>query len=130
MLTRQMRRFLATGLLATGVHFVVATASIELLRLQPAPANAVAFVAATIASYLVNTLWSFSSAISGVTLYRFSVVQLLGVVLAAMVSGGVDLAGFHYVVGILAVPVFVTPVTYSLHRAWTYKSRRDGEELA
>ncbi|HEY0687070.1 MAG TPA: GtrA family protein [Steroidobacter sp.] len=122
-LSVQVRRFLLSGVLATAVHFAVALAMIETAHAEPAIANAVAFTVATAFSYVINTLWSFGSSIDGRTLARFVTVQLLGVVLAAAVSGTVDWLGGHYIVGIICVPVFVTPVTYTLHRLWTYRPR-------
>ncbi len=122
-LTAQVRRFLLSGVLATAVHFVVAASLIERAHTEPALANAVAFTVATAFSYVINTLWSFNSSIEGRTLVRFVLVQLLGVALAAGVSGTVDWLGLHYIIGILCVPLFVTPVTYTLHRLWTYRPR-------
>lgn len=121
-LTVQVRRFLLSGVLATAVHFVVAVTLIEQARTEPAIANAVAFVVATCVSYVVNTLWSFGSAIGGRTLLRFAVVQAVGVLLTAGVTGTIDLLGLHYLVGVACVPLFVTPVTYTLHRLWTYRA--------
>jgi putative flippase GtrA len=121
-LSVQLRRFLLSGVLATGVHFVVAVTMIRHGQAEPALANAVAFVVATMFSYVINTLWSFGGAIGGPTLVRFCMVQLLGVALAALVSGTVDWLGLHYLIGIACVPLFVTPVTYTLHRLWTYRT--------
>jgi putative flippase GtrA len=120
-LTPQVRRFILSGILATVIHTVIAATLIERWRLEPAYANAIAFSVATAVSYIVNTLWSFSGALGGVTLGRFVLVQLLGVCLAAGVSGTADLLGLHYLIGIVCVPLFVTPVTYTLHRIWTYR---------
>lgn len=110
-----------SGLLATGVHVGIAATLIEHGHAQPAYANAIAFSVATAVSYVVNTLWSFSGALGGATLGRFVLVQLLGVCLAAGVSGTADLLGLHYLIGIVCVPLFVTPVTYTLHKIWTYR---------
>lgn len=126
-LSPQLRRFLLSGLLATGVHFAVAVSLIRQGQAEPAPANAIAFVVATAFSYVINTLWSFGSAVGGVTLIRFVLVQLLGVALAALVSGTADRLGLHYVIGTACVPLFVTPITYTLHRLWTYRARAQAQ---
>ena len=123
MLSVQLRRFLLSGVLATAVHFAVAVTLIRHGHAEPAAANAIAFVVATAFSYVINTLWSFGGVMGGPTLTRFIAVQLLGVVLAALVSGTADKLGLHYVIGTALVPVFVTPVTYTLHRLWTYRAR-------
>lgn len=123
MLSVQLRRFLVSGVLATAVHFAVAVTLIRQGHAEPAIANAIAFVVATAFSYVINTLWSFGGIMGGPTLARFLIVQLLGVGLAALVSGTADRLGLHYVIGTALVPVFVTPVTYTLHRLWTYRAR-------
>lgn len=102
---------------------------VEWVHAAPALANAIAFAVATVVSYVINTLWSFSVALDAATLARFVVVQMFGVALAALVSGGIDSLGAHYLIGIVCVPLFVTPVTYNLHKLWTYRRQpapRDG----
>lgn len=122
MLSLQLRRFLLSGLLATAVHFTIALGLIRQGQAEPAVANAMAFVVATAFSYVINTLWSFGGVMGGPTLVRFLTVQTLGVGLAALVSGTADRLGLHYVIGTACVPLFVTPVTYTLHRLWTYRT--------
>jgi putative flippase GtrA len=118
---QQVFRFLVSGVLATAFHAAIATALIEFLDAKPVTANVAAFSAATILSYLVNTLWSFSSSVSRTTLTRFWIVALLGGCLTAGVSGAVDAWGGHYLIGIACVVMTVPPVTFALHRRWTYR---------
>ena len=84
-------------------------------------ANGIAFLLATIFSYTINTLWSFSSLLHRRTLVRFGVVTILGGVLAMLISGLADIHGLHYAIGIALVATFVPPVTFLLHNSWTYK---------
>lgn len=114
-------RFLVSGLLVTAFHALVAAGLIELFSLTPALANAIAFVMATIASYLANTLWSFSSAIGPGNLGRFIVVSLVGLGITAGVSGFISHLGWHYAIGIAAVVLTVPPATFLLHHFWTYR---------
>ncbi len=116
-----LQRFLVTGVLNTLCHAVVAVAMIELAHAGPTLANVVAFVIATAMSYLINTLWSFSHRISGVTLLRFILVSLVGVGITAAVAHTAAALGAHYLVGILCVALTNAPVTYLLHRFWTYR---------
>lgn len=126
-LSPQVRRFIVSGALATVVHFAVAAALIELQHAPPALANAVASTVAMLFSYVINTLWSFGGAIGGPTLVRFVIVQVLGVGLAAGVSGTADWLGLHYILGTMCVILFVTPFTYTLHRLWTYRPRTSNQ---
>lgn len=105
----------------TGLHVIIAAGYIQMVRADPPVANAIAFAAATLCSYALNTLWSFSSAPDGRNFRRFVLVSLLGCALAATVSGLAERSGFHYGVGIAFVVLTVPPMTFLLHSYWTYR---------
>ena len=118
---KQAKRFIVSGLLVTGLHFVVATIFIHLVSPVPALANGIAFMVATSFSYFINTLWSFSRPLHGKTMTRFILVSIVGCLLAMAVSGLADFYGMHYAIGIAWVAVTVPPVTFLLHSFWTYR---------
>lgn len=118
---RRLVRFGLTGLLVTGVHFIVAVLFVEYVISNPPLANGVAFAFATIASYLINTVWSFSGKLHGKTLFRFVTVSTIGLFLSISVSWIVWELGFNYLVGICVVALTMPPVTFVLHNAWTYR---------
>jgi putative flippase GtrA len=120
-LLRQAKRFMVSGLLVTGLHVFIATSFINLVFPVPALANGVAFVVATAFSYYINTLWSFSRPPHRKNLIRFLSVSMLGCLLAVFISGHADLHGFHYGIGIASVAAIVPPVTFLLHKYWTYR---------
>jgi putative flippase GtrA len=120
-LKRQVLRFAFSGLLVTGLHVFIAATFIQIVLLAPSLANGVAFVVATIFSYLIHTTWSFSSQLHGRNLLRFCVVSLIGLFLAMSVSGVAHYYGLHYWYGIFFVVCTVTPVTFLLHHFWTYR---------
>lgn len=121
MLTKRALRFAVSGVLVTGVHILVASIFIQHLLPVPSVANGFAFVVATVFSYLVNTIWSFSSPLHGRTLLRFGIVSIVGLSLAMAVSGTAEYFGFHYLHGILLVAIFIPPMTFVLHNFWTYR---------
>ncbi len=121
-LVTKFARFALTGLLLTGVHTILAAAFIELVSALPPIANGLAFASATVLSYLINTHWSFSAKLSRSTFRKFLIVSVFGFVLAMLVSWLMQLAGYHYLLGILAVALCVPPVTFLLHNFWTYKT--------
>ena len=121
---RQARRFALSGTVATGLHVAVATGLIVLLLTAPPVANAVAFVLASAFSYLINTLWSFSSTPSWRTLFRFILVLLVGSLVAFTASSIAQYYGFHYVVGFVLVVITAPPLTFLLHKVWTYSEPR------
>jgi putative flippase GtrA len=117
----QLRRFLATGVINTLVHTIVAVALIKLFSANQTAANVIAFILATLVSYLVNTLWSFGRALSGRTLKRFVTVAMIGATVTALVARTAESLGAHYLVGIGCVAVTVAPMTFLLHKYWTYR---------
>lgn len=120
-LLRQAKRFVVSGLLVTGLHVLIATSFIRMVSPVPPLANGVAFIVATGFSYFVNTLWSFSRPLDGKNMRRFVLVSVVGCFLAMTVSGLADFLDMHYGIGIVWVAVTVPPVTFLLHRFWTYR---------
>lgn len=121
LLTKQALRFAFSGLLVTGLHVIIATAFIRIVLPSPSLANGVAFLVATVFSYLVNTMWSFSSPLHGRNLFRFCFVSSIGLFLAMAISGAAQYYGLHYWYGIGFVVCTIPPVTFLLHSFWTYK---------
>lgn len=116
-----MVRFALTGGAVTGLHVILAIFLIEVLGLSPPLANGAAFACATIASYFVNTLWSFSQPLHGRSLARFCVVAVIGASVSVGISAGASALGLHYLVGIAAVVACVPILSFVLHSLWTYR---------
>ncbi len=114
-------RFAVTGVFVTALHALVAVMFINFVTPQPPLANGVAFAVATVVSYLINTIWSFSARLHGRTLLRFLLVSLGGFVLAMFVAWAAQMAGMHYLLGIGAVALTVPAFTFVLHNFWTYR---------
>lgn len=113
--------FAVTGVLSTALHYAVAMSFMRLVWNSPAAANGLAFIVATVFSCVVNTLWSFSRRLSAAVFRRFGTVSVVGCLLSSLVAGTADRLGLSNQVGILCVVLCVTPVTYLLHRHWTYR---------
>lgn len=120
-LLRRALRFAMTGLLVTALHAVAAVLFMHLILANPPLANGFAFLVATVVSYLINTLWSFSSRLHGRTLYRFVLVSTGGFGLAMLVAWVAQCAGLNYLEGIAAVALIIPVFTFILHNFWTYR---------
>lgn len=120
----QLIRFGITGLMATGIHVVVAVTLITQLSTLPYVANPIAFLTATGFSYATNTLWSFSSRMSHRTLSRYARVSLFGCLATMAIAAAAEAAHLDYRIGILLVIALVTPITFALHSLWTYRPAR------
>ena len=118
---QQAQRFFVSGVLVTGLHVLVAASAIRFLWVSPMFANGLAFVTATVVSYVINTRWSFSSSFQSRSFLRFCVVSVIGCLLAMTVSGVADAYGWSYWTGIAAVVMVVPPTTFLLHSLWTYR---------
>lgn len=115
-------RFGLTGLTTTGVHFLVAIALVELLHTSPTVANGVAFVTATVTSFVINTLWSFKSRVDVQTFTRYVTVAAVGLGLTLALSSLLDGLGVHYILAIFLITLINPPIIFVLHNAWTYRT--------
>lgn len=120
-LTKRALRFTVSGVLVTGLHILIASTFMQYVLPVPPLANGFAFVVATAFSYLVNTIWSFSSPLHGRILLRFCIVSIVGLSLAMAVSGAAEYFGLHYLQGIFLVAIIIPPMTFILHNFWTYR---------
>ncbi|MFE8032212.1 GtrA family protein [Thiohalocapsa marina] len=120
-MAKRFMRFASTGVFVTFLHAITAELTITNHVFRPPVANGVAFVVATIASYYINTAWSFSGAFRVDTLIRFTVVTTIGFMVAMAVATVVDNMGASHRWGIFAVAVTLPPLTFLLHFFWTYR---------
>jgi putative flippase GtrA len=119
-LPRQIARFLASGVAASGTHYALYLALVAAGLLGPAPATVVGFCAGTLVSYALNSRYTFAVAGSRSTFARFWVVTLLG---GALNTGLVMvLAGhLHYApAGVVAI-VAAAAFNFTGHRLWTFR---------
>ncbi len=118
---KKFLRFTLSGLLVSLAHVTVAYTLIQLFLLDLSIANSIAFLIATLFSYFINTLWSFSSELQKMNFLRFLLVSFIGLLLVIVVSKITQHYELDYWYGIGFVVCMVPPVTFSLHYAWTYR---------
>ncbi len=118
---QKLFRFGLSGLIASGLHTLVAIMAITMAQLSPATANGLAFLIATLLSYQLNTRWSFSAVVERKNFYRFIIVSAIGLLLAVSISGIAEHFGFNYLIGIALVVCTVPIVSFLFHNFWTYK---------
>ncbi|CAB3747695.1 sugar translocase [Burkholderia sp. MSh2] len=114
-------RFGVSGLGSTALHALIAAALFALFDATPVIANAVAFACSTAFSYLANTLWSFSAPVTWGNFVRFLAVATAGLVVTMLLAHGTETLGLARAWSIVAVVLCVPPVTFLLHRLWTYR---------
>jgi putative flippase GtrA len=120
-LTRKITRFTITGVINTGLYVAIAFVLIEYFNTPTVIASCIAYCAATLYSYLANTLWSFSNSIKRTNMYRFFTVSTTGMIIAILISFAAESLGLHYGIGIIVVVIVIPISTFLLHYFWTYK---------
>jgi len=106
-LLRQVAKFATVGGGATGVHVLTALALNSLLQVAPLRANFVAFLVASLVSYMGNWFWTFD----GTSHHAFSLPRFAALSLScfavnqAIVYGVVEL--LHQPLWLAMVPVVV-----------------------
>lgn len=84
-------------------------------------ANMAAFSINTVFSFSMNTWLNFSVPFTLQKWLKFCAVSVLGLALTAAIAALAESYGLHYGYGILMVVVAVPPLTFYLHRNWTYR---------
>jgi putative flippase GtrA len=122
-LARQASRFVLTGILATAAHAVTVILLVSALTPPPSQvtANACAFLFANIFSYVLNSLWSFSTPLRGKSYAKFLTVSCIGFLGTLLVAYIAELRGLTPVMGIILVVSIMTPISFLLHRSWSFR---------
>jgi putative flippase GtrA len=115
-------RFGLAGLATTLLHIAIASVLFRQWEVNASWANAISFAFANLFSYVVNSLWSFGKRIELASWRRFLSVSLVGWLLTFMIARGVEMAGGHFYLGLLAVISIVPVASYCLHRMFTFRS--------
>lgn len=121
-------RFGLTGVANTGMHALVAFLclngfflGVAGLVVGPVVANGVAFAVATIFSYVVNTLWTFSAEMNRKNFQRFGCVAVIGLMAAMLLAKLSELIGLPPIGSVVLVVCVMPVINFGLHSLWTYK---------
>lgn len=122
-MVRQLTRFLATGGLSTVIHMCTVLGVVHFVVPMPSQvlANGIAFLVANSFSYVVNSLWSFTTPLQGLRFLKFlsvSLIGFMGTLLVAFLAEQIGLTPFG---GVILVVCTVTPISFILHRYWTFR---------
>lgn len=118
---RQLWRFMCVGAFTTGLHMIVAVATLHILNVGTLEANVAAFTAATVFSYSLNSYWSFEKEIALASFVKFIFVGIINLTLIILISVVNDIGGWRSEIGILLAAVLVPPMSFVLHKIWTFR---------
>jgi putative flippase GtrA len=114
-------KFGVTGITSTAIYVALSYTMINVLAFKIIVSSTLAFAAASVFSYLVNTFWSFSGQPGLNNLLKFIAVTAIGSVISSSILKYAILAGFGYRAGIIMILLIVPLVTFIAHHAWTYR---------
>ena len=122
----QLKRFLAVGLLATTVHFLVLMSCVEFLAMNVAIASATGFLLGLVVNYWLNRNYTFSSnAPHSITAIRFGAVAGTGFLINTLMMTFLDGIGWLPYLQAQCVTTGVVLVWNFLCNAlWTFKSEK------
>jgi putative flippase GtrA len=117
----QLFKFGVIGVVATGVHVVIATIAIKKFTANQIIANCLAFIIASFVSYIGHAKITFNSPMNRASLAKFLVVNGVGFLTALIVSSIAEYYRLPYQLGIALVVTTVPIASYLLHRLWTFR---------
>lgn len=119
--SRSFVRYLAVGVVATGVHYAVLAACVEAALLAPSRAAALgAWVGAQVA-FMGNAWFTFVAAPRTFAAWlRFQATALLGALLSFAVVGIGVRMGLHYLLAQVPATLLAVLVTYEVNRRWSF----------
>lgn len=118
-------RFAVVGAIVTVTHTAVFAAAIEVARIEPVTANALAFCVAVLVGYVLNRRWTFAAHGAGhARLWRYVAGALAGLAVNSTIMAAV-VHGAHWspYVGLALAIVFVPPLTFTLNQFWVFRPR-------
>lgn len=117
-----MLSYALIGGLATGVHYLVLVALVELTDVDAGLAAATGATCGALAAYAGNRRFTFASAAAHRrALPRFLLVAALGAITSAtLVFAGTEWFGLHYLVPQVAATLLVLFAGFTANRRWTF----------
>jgi putative flippase GtrA len=117
-------RFGVVGVVATLVHTAVFAAGIELARIEPVTANAIAFGVAVLLGYALNRSWTFAHHAEHGRLWRYFIGAVIGLACnSAIMYVAVHLAQWSPYVGLVVALLVVPPLSFALNQLWVFRPR-------
>ena len=119
---RQGGTFLIVGLIATGVHAVMALAARDLAHASAIAATSTGYVCAVGVSYLGNARFTFGRpALHGAQIARFLVVSLLGFAANLAITWGLaNRLGWPFPATLAVIVVVIPALSFTASKLWAF----------
>jgi putative flippase GtrA len=123
---REFIRFAVTGGLSLLLNMAIVIFLTERVGLNYLVSMATCFLTVTFISYWLNRVWTFrkTGAAASQDLLRYIIVTAVQLVLSLTTcSFCVEVLHIPYVIAMLMLSVLLVPVTFFLHRRWSFDLR-------
>lgn len=102
------------------IHGAVLIFAVEQLSIDVVISNLLAFCIANLSSYLMNSRLTFKKAMSFLRYLRFFLASMLSLGLTLFISWVAEFYGAHYLVGFLAIVIFVPALSFLVMKFWAF----------
>jgi putative flippase GtrA len=122
----ELIRFIATGSLSVALNLLIVAVSTEWLGLHYLLSLGICFIIVTVLSFCLNRWWTFRKVEGGVPidLARYCLIAL-GHLLVSLGACAicVEIFHLHYLVAMAMLSIAFVPITFLLHRYWSFGLR-------
>jgi putative flippase GtrA len=116
----QLIRFFLVGLIAALAYVAVMALVVDGLHGRLLLGAFLAFVFATLISFVGNAVWSFGARPTAANAVRFFIVNTVGLLLNLAIAWAMERAGAHYLLVSLVVLIVVPMFNFAGHRLITF----------
>ena len=116
----QFTKFGLVGLINTLIHAVILFAAVEVSKLHPVVGNFMAFLGANMASFIMNSYWTFKTAPEVRRYGKFLTSSLLALGLTLGIAGIFEFLDIHYGLGFLCIILLVPALNYWMLKRWAF----------
>ena len=116
----QFTKFGLVGLINTLIHAVILFAAVEVSKLHPVVGNFMAFLGANMASFIMNSYWTFKTAPEVRRYGKFLTSSLLALGLTLGIAGIFEFLAIHYGLGFLCIILLVPALNYWMLKRWAF----------
>ena len=118
---KKIIRFIFAGSFVTLIYILSGLFLLTFFSISPVVANGFAFVIANLVSYIIHTLWSFSTKFKKNNFFKFYIVSFCGFLISLIFPAIGQSFNLDKSLAIIVTSITIPLFTFLLHHLWTYK---------
>lgn len=111
------------GFVNTGIHGAVLMGCVEIGGLPIVLSHFISFSFANVASFGLNSFYTFQTKISFRRYAKFWVASIVSLGLTLVLSWVFNELGFHYVAGFLIIAILVPIISFLMMKFWAFSQK-------